>query len=68
MQLTNVNMPVAALLACGTDPGPMTTEQAHAAMQMHLDCTVDECRVRRRARTTLVEAGRCVLDDRAIRY
>lgn len=68
MQLTNLNMPVAALLACGTDPGPMTTEQAHAAMQMHLDCTVDECRVRRRARTTLVEAGRCVLDDRAIRY
>jgi len=68
MQLTNVNMPVTALLACGTDPGPMTTEQAHAAMQMHLDCTVDECRVRRRARTTLVEAGRCVLDHRAIRY
>lgn len=67
MQLTNLNMHLAALLACGTDPGVMTTEQAHAAMQLHLDCTVDECRVRRRARATLVESGRCVLDDRALR-
>ena len=67
MQLTNLNMHVATLLACGTDPGPMTTEQAHAAMQLHLDCTVDRCRVRRRARATLVEAGKCVLDERALR-
>ncbi|NEW38443.1 hypothetical protein GV794_00360 [Nocardia cyriacigeorgica] len=67
MQLTNLNMHVASLLACGNDPGVMTSEQAHAAMQLHLDCTVDECRVRRRARATLVEAGRCVLDDRALR-
>ncbi|MEV0294289.1 hypothetical protein [Nocardia sp. NPDC050710] len=67
MQLTNLNMPVASLLACGNDPGVMTTEQAHAAMQLHLDCTVDRCLVRRRARTTLVEAGKCVLDDQAER-
>ncbi|MFI6042058.1 hypothetical protein ACIA8C_10510 [Nocardia sp. NPDC051321] len=66
MQLTNLNMHVAAMLACGTDPGLLNVEQAHAAMQLHLDCTVDRCRVRRRARATLVEAGRCVLDERAL--
>lgn len=68
MQLTNSNLRIVALLACEIEPGPMTAEQAHAAMQLHLDCTVDECRVRRRARATLVETGRCVLDDRALRY
>ncbi|WP_410871487.1 hypothetical protein [Nocardia sp. A7] len=68
MQLSEVNMRIAtALLSCSTDPGPMEPEQAHAAMQLHLDCTVEECRVRRRARNTLVEAGRCVLDARATR-
>ncbi|MFD3510057.1 hypothetical protein [Nocardia sp. NPDC058666] len=68
MQLSELNMHIAAaLLSCGSDPGPMEPEQAHAAMQLHLDCTVDECRVRRRARKTLVEAGRCVLDERATR-
>ncbi|MFQ6325416.1 hypothetical protein ACLMAL_04665 [Nocardia sp. CWNU-33] len=66
MQLTNLNMHVAGLLICGRDPGIMTNEQAHAAMQLHIDCTVDRCRVRRRARTTLVEAGKCVLDERAL--
>ncbi len=45
----------------------MDSERAHAAMQLHIDCFVDECRVRRRARNTLVESGRCVLDERAIR-
>jgi hypothetical protein len=68
MQLTNLNMHVAGLLICGCDPGMMTTDQAHAAMQLHIDCTVDRCRVRRRARTTLVEAGKCVLDERALPY
>ncbi|MFC6011559.1 hypothetical protein [Nocardia lasii] len=68
MQLSELNMHIAAALqSCGDDPGPMNPEQAHAAMQSHLDCTVDECRVRRRARRTLVEAGRCVLDERATR-
>ncbi|MGV9821228.1 hypothetical protein [Nocardia xishanensis] len=66
MQLTNLNMHVAGLLACGRDPGVMTDEQAHAAMQLHIDCTVDSCLVRRRARTTLVESGKCVLDERAL--
>ncbi|MEV2221474.1 hypothetical protein AB0E01_16530 [Nocardia vinacea] len=66
MQLTNLHMPVASLLACGNDPGVLTTEQAHAAMQLHIDCTIDRCRVRRAARTTLVEAGKCVLDERAL--
>ncbi|WP_227997724.1 hypothetical protein [Nocardia australiensis] len=66
MQLPNLNMHAAGLLVCGRDPGIMTTEQAHAAMQLHIECTVDHCRVRRRARTTLVEEGKCVLDDRAL--
>ncbi|MBF6135750.1 hypothetical protein IU501_22425 [Nocardia otitidiscaviarum] len=66
MQLTSLNMHVAGLMRCRTDPGIMTVDQAHAAMQMHLDCTVDTCRVRRRARATLVDEGRCVLDERAL--
>jgi len=66
MQLTNRNMPVAGLLRCANDPGVLTVEQAHAAMQLHLECSVDLCRVRRRARAVLVEEGRCVLDQRAL--
>ncbi|MFF0489058.1 hypothetical protein ACFYTQ_08535 [Nocardia sp. NPDC004068] len=66
MQLTNLHAPVAALLRCGADPGVMTVEQAHAAMQLHLECAVDTCKVRRRARAVLVEEGRCVLDERAL--
>ncbi|GAB2697847.1 hypothetical protein [Nocardia thraciensis] len=66
MQLTSLHLPVAGLLRCGSDPGVLDAEQAHAAMQLHIDCTVDTCRVRRRARTVLVESGRCVLDERAL--
>lgn len=66
MQLTNLNLPVAGLLRCRVDPGVMTVEQAHAAMQLHLECSVDLCLVRRRARGILVEEGRCVLDQRAL--
>ncbi|UGT65009.1 hypothetical protein LTT61_18280 [Nocardia asteroides] len=66
MSLTEFNLRLAALYACAADPGPLTPEQAHTAMQLHLDCTVDECLARRRARRTLVEAGRCVLDARAL--
>ncbi|MET9489045.1 hypothetical protein [Nocardia sp. NPDC006630] len=66
MQLTTLNMHVAGLLRCRRDPGIMSIEQAHAAMQLHLDCTVQTCKVRRRARATLVEEGRCVLDERAL--
>ncbi|WP_405487243.1 hypothetical protein [Nocardia sp. NBC_00511] len=66
MQLTSLNMHIARLSQCRRDPGLMSVEQAHAAMQLHLDCTVDSCKVRRRARAILVEEGRCVLDERAL--
>ncbi|PKV82356.1 hypothetical protein [Nocardia fluminea] len=54
-----------AILLCGRDPGPLTAQQAHRAMQVHLECAVDTCRSRRRARATLVEQKRMVLDERA---
>ncbi|MTE14633.1 hypothetical protein [Nocardia aurantiaca] len=66
MQLTSLNMHIAGLSRCRRDPGVMNVEQAHAAMQLHLDCTVQTCKVRRRARATLVAEGRCVLDERAL--
>ncbi|BDU02528.1 hypothetical protein ABZ552_26010 [Nocardia sp. NPDC019219] len=50
---------------CTRDPGELTAGQAHRAMQVHLDCSVEMCRVRRRARRTLVEARLMVLDERA---
>ncbi|MGY1982693.1 hypothetical protein [Nocardia gipuzkoensis] len=50
---------------CACDPGDLTAGQAHRAMQVHLDCSVELCRVRRRARRTLVEARLMVLDERA---
>ncbi|MFX0580650.1 hypothetical protein [Nocardia nepalensis] len=50
---------------CRRDPGDLTKEQAHRAMQVHLHCGVDICKVRRRARQTLVESRRMVLDERA---
>ncbi|MGW5218813.1 hypothetical protein ACWEQA_13185 [Nocardia sp. NPDC004085] len=50
---------------CAKDPGELTANQAHRAMQVHLDCSVEICRVRRRARRTLVEARLMVLDERA---
>jgi hypothetical protein len=53
------------LLFCNRDPGPLTDEQAHRAMQVHLECEVDTCKSRRRARATLVESKRMVLDPRA---
>ncbi|MEV2218837.1 hypothetical protein AB0E01_03030 [Nocardia vinacea] len=43
----------------------MTEQQAHRAMQVHLNCSVDSCKVRRRGRQTLVESRRMVLDERA---
>ncbi|TDP29853.1 hypothetical protein [Nocardia ignorata] len=55
------------LLICTVDPGPLSVEQAHRAMQVHLECDVLTCRCRRRARATLVELKRMVLDDRAVR-
>ncbi|WP_225729955.1 MULTISPECIES: hypothetical protein [unclassified Nocardia] len=50
---------------CRTDPGELTPAQAHRAMQVHLACSVELCKVRRRARQTLVEARLMVLDERA---
>lgn len=55
-----------ALLICTVDPGELTTEQAHRGMQVHLECGVDTCKVRRRARSTLVANNRMVLDCRAM--
>lgn len=52
-------------LSCGNDPGQLSVHASHELMQIHLWCSVDTCRVRRRARTTLVESGRMVLDERA---
>ncbi|WP_280362413.1 hypothetical protein [Nocardia wallacei] len=65
MELPMVDHRVPGVLACHTDPGPLSPEQAHRIMQRHLDCGVDICRMRRRARHTLVEARRMVLDQRA---
>ncbi len=50
---------------CARDPGERSAGQAHRAMQVHLDCSVESCRVRRRARRTLVEARSMVSDERA---
>ncbi|WP_141717546.1 hypothetical protein [Nocardia altamirensis] len=56
---------ISTIASCSVDPGELTPEQAHRAMQVHLSCSVDACRMRRRARRTLVEAKRMVLDERA---
>ncbi|MFF3225889.1 hypothetical protein ACFYV7_24040 [Nocardia suismassiliense] len=57
----------AGIAECRIDPGPMSAARAHRAMQIHLDCSVDICWVRRRARSTLVQDGSMVLDPRADR-
>ncbi|NNH73102.1 hypothetical protein HLB23_25115 [Nocardia uniformis] len=76
-QADNVECPITATVAvgysirglwsCYTDPGELTTAQAHTAMQLHLGCGTNNCRVRWRARTALVAAGHMVLDARATR-
>ncbi|WP_157762162.1 hypothetical protein [Nocardia yamanashiensis] len=53
------------LFDCTVEPGDLTLSQAHEAMQIHRCCTVDNCRIRRRARQILVEQGLMVLDHRA---
>ncbi|NNH73129.1 hypothetical protein HLB23_25255 [Nocardia uniformis] len=58
---------VRGLWSCYADPGALTAAQAHTAMQLHLGCGVNTCRVRRRARTALVTDGRMVLEARATR-
>ncbi len=64
-ELPTVDNSYTPVWSCRADPGPMTTEQAHLAMQVHLECSVDRCRVRRRARCKLVKERRMVLDERA---
>ena len=54
------------VMDCRIEPGPMTVARAHREMQRHLDCSVDTCRVRRRARAVLVREGAMTLDDRAL--
>lgn len=66
LKLFQANAQDTTILLCTKDPGQLTPAEAHRAMQVHLDCTVDTCQVRSRARTTLVEAKRMVLDVRAI--
>lgn len=55
------------LWVCAHDPGEMTDHEAHLAMQVHLDCELWACAVRRRGRETLVESGAMILDVRAQR-
>ncbi|MET8423203.1 hypothetical protein [Nocardia sp. NPDC004860] len=62
-----VGYSVRGLWSCYSDPGELTAAQAHVAMQLHLQCGVDTCAVRWRARTALVASGRMVLDPRAAR-
>ncbi|MEV0684818.1 hypothetical protein AB0I35_13235 [Nocardia sp. NPDC050378] len=52
---------------CHVAPRALTVQEAHDAMQVHLECDVKTCRVRRRARAKLVETKRMVLDPRAHR-
>lgn len=54
------------IFPCDEDPGPLSKQDAHRLMQLHIDCQADICRARRRARTTLVEAKAMVLDERAV--
>jgi hypothetical protein len=57
---------IRGLWSCYADPGIMTADQGHKAMQLHRGCGSDSCWVRWRAREALVEAGRMVLDERAV--
>ncbi len=46
---------------------PYTPEQAHAAMQQHVDCGTDICRAKYAAFWLLVDEGLVVPDARAVR-
>ncbi|MFQ6394226.1 hypothetical protein ACLMAJ_12270 [Nocardia sp. KC 131] len=41
-----------------------TIEQAHTAMQDHIECPIDVCAAKRSARASLVEAGKLHVDTR----
>jgi len=51
-----------SLLNHAAVPATMSTGYAHRIMQLHLDCTVSICPVKRQAKMTLIEAGRLVPD------
>ncbi|WP_223884842.1 hypothetical protein [Nocardia colli] len=42
---------------CGFDPGPLTNEQAHRLLQIHLHNESVQCRQRKAALSTLGAAG-----------
>jgi hypothetical protein len=43
--------------ACEAPPRKFTMEQAHRAMQLHIDCLITECPRKRAAYIVLVEEG-----------
>ena len=67
LSLFQANAQGTTILLCTNDPGELSLDEAHRAMQVHLDCVVDTCRARRRARDTLVAAERMVLAPEAAR-
>lgn len=46
---------------------PFTPEQAHTAMQQHLECGTDRCAAKHAALWLLVDAGLTVPDERVVR-
>lgn len=42
---------------CAAPPRRFTVDQAHTAMQLHVDCLIDECPRKLHAYNVLVEAG-----------
>ncbi|MRH92586.1 hypothetical protein GFY24_35070 [Nocardia sp. SYP-A9097] len=66
-EASTVGYSVRGLWSCYADPGELSAAQAHVAMHLHLECGVNNCRVRWQPRNALAEAGRMVLDARADR-
>jgi hypothetical protein len=48
-------------------PGPMEVDFAHRVMQLHLECPITICGLKRQARDTLVDEKRMVLDSGRVR-
>lgn len=42
---------------CAAPPRRFTVDQAHTAMQLHVDCLIDECPRKRHAYNVLLQAG-----------
>lgn len=43
-------------------PGVMSIDDAHRVMQLHMNCTVSICDLKRQAKVTLIAEGRMVPD------